>query len=214
MELAIATHVPLAKPSPYTKRWWTPSLTDLRKQYTLLRNRFYWSRNHNAPSCITKKLEKQAWAAKHQYFKELRRQKKQHWEDFLDDADNILPTAKYLPDHTLRSSFSPIARVKTGPTTVTTTNAEIGEALLKNFFPPPLPYPPPVQPEADSLVQIITPPIQKEDVRAAIFRAPPLKAPGPDNIPALVWQKLWPVLHEPIFSLFHESLRQGKLPEK
>lgn len=56
--------------------------------------------------------------------------------------------------------------------------------------------------------------MQKEDVRAAIFKASPLKAPGQDNIPVLIWQKLWPVLHEQVFSLFSESLRQGKLPKK
>lgn len=30
--------VPLAKPSPYNKRWWTEDLSQLRKRYTLFRN--------------------------------------------------------------------------------------------------------------------------------------------------------------------------------
>ena len=95
-----------------------------------------------------------------------------------------------------------------------TTNAEIGETLLKSFFPPLSPYPSPSQStNASNIslpVQITAPPLQKEDVRAAIFKASPLKAPSPDNIPALVWQKLWPVLNEQVFTLFCESLRQGK----
>lgn len=70
VELAIAKHVPLAKPSFYAKRWWTQSLTDLCKQYTSVRNHFHRSRNQNAPSGITKNLERQACAAKHLYFKE------------------------------------------------------------------------------------------------------------------------------------------------
>lgn len=73
VERAISLHIPLAKPSPYAKRWWTQNLTDLRKQYSSLRNWFHRSRNSNAPSYATEKLEKQAWAAKNLYFKELRR---------------------------------------------------------------------------------------------------------------------------------------------
>ena len=56
--------------------WWTQSLTDLRKQSTLLRNRFQCARKYNKPDLAVGKLEKQAWVAKHSYFKELRRQKK------------------------------------------------------------------------------------------------------------------------------------------
>lgn len=146
------------------------------------------------------------------FFKELRRQKKQHWADFLEDVENILSTVKYLPDHLFRPSFLPISRMKTGPTFAVITNEEIGTSLLENFFPQPLPYPPPTHSDNTNnsgfAAQIIAPPIQKEDVRAAIFKASPLKAPGQDNIPALVWQKLWPVLHEQIFPPFCESLQQ------
>ena len=106
---AINIHIPLAKPSPYAKRWWTQSLTDLCKQYILLRNRFYCARKYNKPDLEIGQLEKQAWVVKHSYFKELRRQKKQYWKDFLEDVDNIWLAAKYLPDHMLRPSFSPIS---------------------------------------------------------------------------------------------------------
>ena len=36
---AVHTLTPKAKPSPYTKKWWTSDLTRLRKEYTQLRNR-------------------------------------------------------------------------------------------------------------------------------------------------------------------------------
>lgn len=57
---AINIHIPLAKPSPYAKRWWTQSLTDLRKKYTLLRNRFHRARKYNKPDLAIGNLEKQA----------------------------------------------------------------------------------------------------------------------------------------------------------
>ena len=147
-----------------------------------MRNCFHRSRNQNAPSGITKNLEIQALAAKHLYFKELRKQKKQHWEDFLEDVENIWCIAKYLPDRALGPSFSPISYIKTGPISEATSNAEIGASLLESFFAQPLPYLPPVQlndtNNAGVAAQLTTPPIQKEDIRAAIFKASPLKAPG------------------------------------
>jgi hypothetical protein len=39
VEKAIDKHVPVAKPSPYARRWWTQDLTHLRKEYTYWRNR-------------------------------------------------------------------------------------------------------------------------------------------------------------------------------
>ncbi len=36
---AVEENVPLARPSPYAKRWWTEELTTLRKDYTYWRNR-------------------------------------------------------------------------------------------------------------------------------------------------------------------------------
>lgn len=36
---AVTKHVPLATPSPYSKRWWTEDLTQLRQDYTYWRNK-------------------------------------------------------------------------------------------------------------------------------------------------------------------------------
>ena len=117
----------------------------------------------------------------------------------------------------LRPSFSPISQIKQWPTTMATSNAEIGAVLLENFFSPLLPYFLPAQAEisnnAGLSTQLTAPPLQKEDVQAAIFKASPLKALGQDNIPALIWQKLWLILDGHILSLFCESLRQRKLPK-
>ena len=170
VELAIATHVPFAKPSPYAKRRWTQSLTDLRKLYTILRNRFHRYRNQNAPNL--------SWAAKLLYFKELKNQKTA-LADFLEDVENIWSSAKFLQDHTLRLSFLPISRIKIEPTTMATTNAEIGTTLLENFFPPLMPHPPPSQSEsthsANSAARIFTPPIQKKTYEQLFSRLPRLK---------------------------------------
>ncbi|KAM3537179.1 hypothetical protein ARSEF1564_009900 [Beauveria bassiana] len=36
---AVHTLTPIARPSPYSKRWWTSDLTQLRQAYTYWRNR-------------------------------------------------------------------------------------------------------------------------------------------------------------------------------
>lgn len=135
----------------------------------------------------------------------------------MEDGKNIWCIAKYLPDRTLGPFFSPISRIKTGPTSEVTSNAEIGASLLESFFPQPLPYPLSVQlndiNNTGVAAQLTAPPMQKEDVRAAIFKASPLKRPGQDNIPALVWQKLWPVLHEQVFSLFQSFYDKDNFPK-
>src|SRR5437667_8297804 len=54
----------------------------------------------------------------------------------------------------------------------------------------------------------------KEEVQRAVFDAKPMKAPGPDTLPALVWQKLWLVVQDYVFTLFNTSLRTGVLPNR
>ena len=55
-------------------------------------------------------------------------------------------------------------------------------------------------------------PLTKEDVRRAVLAASPLKAPGMDGIPVLVWQELWPVLQDQLLELFQNSLDKAVLP--
>lgn len=58
-----------------------------------------------------------------------------------------------------------------------------------------------------------SPPLQKEEVRRAIFGANPNKAPGPDGIQVKVWRELRPVLQDQVTHLFRLSLDQGNLPD-
>ena len=57
-------------------------------------------------------------------------------------------------------------------------------------------------------------PIAKHEVKAAVFRASPDKAPGRDGLPARVWRELWPALSGEITTLFTKSLETGKVPQE
>ena len=117
-----------------SSRWWYKDFTLLGKEYTCLRNRFHRAKRHNLSNSIIATLDTQAWVAKQAYFKALRKRKKEHWEDFLDNTENIWQATKYLSDHTVKPSFSAIARVKNSLDVEVKTPEEIGDVLLEKFF--------------------------------------------------------------------------------
>ncbi len=162
-------------------------------------------------------IDSEAWVAKQAYFKVLRKRKKEHLEHFLDNSENIWQAAKYLSDQTVKPSFSTIARVKNSFHLEVKTPEDIGNVLLGSFFhlPPSRPRSIVHSPDTKFLETNQLPgiPLALEEVRDAIFKASSFKRPGEDGLPALVWQKLWPILQHPIFALFEASLKQGKLPK-
>jgi hypothetical protein len=83
---AIYALTPKAKPSPYAKRWWTKDLTKLRRVYTHFRNR---ARTLRRAGIESRELEQQAKDAAKEYHDAIRRQKKAHWNEFLEDNANI-----------------------------------------------------------------------------------------------------------------------------
>ncbi|KAJ0132090.1 hypothetical protein HZ326_24825 [Fusarium oxysporum f. sp. albedinis] len=83
---AINDLVPRAKPSPYAKRWWTTDLTRLRRMYTYWRNQARACRRRGREAAG---LEQKAREAAKEYHDAIRRQKKAHWDSFLEDGANI-----------------------------------------------------------------------------------------------------------------------------
>ena len=94
-----------------------------------------------------------------------------------------------------------------------TDNKEISEALLESFFPPPPEHEEPEQDVEAAFTQLPFEPITEEEVKAAVFRAKPMKAPGMDGLPVLVWHEVWPILANHITLLFKKSVTQAKVPE-
>jgi hypothetical protein len=93
-----------------------------------------------------------------------------------------------------------------------TEDHEIGKELLQTFFPTP-----PACEDEDTPItynQLRWEPIIKHEVKAAVFRAKPDKAPGRDGLPAHVWREMWPVLEDEITQLFMTSLETGRVPQE
>ena len=203
---AVLIHTPRTRPSPYTKRWWTADLTRMRRDYTYWRNQ---ARSHRRGGTRNEALEARALEMRREYHRSLREQKKQHWDTFLENGQNIWQAARYLqPDSA--STFAAIPNLKVGATEIDT-DEEIASTLMTTFFPPSREVL-----EAVSTISILHPlpsaPLIMDEVERAICAANPWKAPGIDDLPAVVWQKLWPVVKEVIFHIFNWSLIVGQQP--
>lgn len=71
--------VPVAKPSPFSKRWWTRELTTMRRILGRLQRRAKKRR-------ATEEEKEKAAAHGREYAKEIRHAKLEHWREWLDDA--------------------------------------------------------------------------------------------------------------------------------
>lgn len=186
---AIDIHVPKAKPSPYAKRWWTDELSALRKHCTVKRNGV---NKASKRGCSSPELEREAKTATNAYYKALNKQKRSHWNNFLEDAANIWEAGKYFEIEAEASSgFANISALKGANGMHVYDNGDISKRLLSTFFPS---LPANLPPSTDNIEyhQLPSAPLTLKEVRESIFHAKPLKGPGQDGLPALVWQELWP----------------------
>ncbi len=183
MTEAMDKHVPIAKASQYAKRWWTEDLTALRSEYTQQRNQASRARRHGFN---TAHLEISARTAKRRYYTALRKQKKRHWKEFLDESANIWQASSYMTDQKSKALFSPIPVLQSSGGIQLQKDDEIAEVFLETFFPQLPPYVPPDTPSLERYNQLPMPELEEKKVEQAIFSASSLKAPGVDRIPALV----------------------------
>lgn len=92
------------------------------------------------------------------------------------------------------------------------TDQEKGRMLLQSFFPQQLTARNPDPPTQGPQLQM--PRLTLHEIRHSISQSNPKKSPGIDEIPFLVWQKLWPVVHMHIWFLYEASLRLGHVPRQ
>jgi ribonuclease HI len=210
VQRALRKHCPRAQPSMYTKRWWTADLTALRKTYTIARNRARTLRRQGRAHPVLEQVAKQR---RHEFHHAIRKQKKEHWLEFLDQPSNIWTAAKYL-DPVATSGFARIASITAANGEHIQDKGRMAKELLENFFPSP---PTPQQSTQDSprrRHQLFSVPLTKDEIYEALTTTSPDRAPGMDGLTTRVWKETWPVLQDQIFALFKQSLHMGKLPRQ
>ena len=198
---------PRARPSPYAKRWWTESLSQLRDTYTYWRKQARRERRWERGSPET---EREARNACRNFHRAIRHQKKKHWEEYIGDEKNIWGAARFL-DHEGGSAFDKVPQLCKQDGTVTNNQKEQVEELLSTFFPP---TPTEIDPEDERIprIRIQHMELQEEEIQRKVFEAKPWKAPGRDGLPAGVWRNIWPAVKEDVVTLFRSSLREGVVP--
>ena len=207
VEKAVFSLTPKAKPSPYTKRWWSTELTQLRNIYTYWRNK---AKSARRTGTISRGLENQAKLAAKEYHGAIRTRKKAHWDNFLANSTNVWKAAIFL------SPKSPLDRVPPlmgADGQLAAKEEDQASLLIDKFFPP---LPEQVDQERNTTIRqpLTLEKLTTDEIYRAIQKASPLKAPGGDGLPALVWKQLWPVVQDQILLLFNSSLYQGVLPSQ
>jgi ribonuclease HI len=193
--------IPTCTLTPFSKRWWNDDLSSLRKEANKLRNNSRKSRNIDDIQLWKDKLK--------EYRKEVRQAKRDTWRQFVSQADerSIWKVNKYI-------SSLPTTNYIPGLENGTAISDEQKSTVFKHSFFPPLPLaelndiPGTVYPHPVPFSPIIT----EAQVKRAIDRLAPNKAPGPDTIPNSVLKKCYPQLKEHLIFLAQASLQTGHFP--
>src|SRR5947207_4436730 len=201
IQRAIAETTPIKRPCPHSKRWWTRRLTTLRRQSNKMRNKYRRTRQDH---------DKKAWRKKaNEYTKEIANAKTRTWKEYVKNMDykSIRLLKRYL-DGSLHQTAIPTLDGKAE------TYEQMSNTLQCNFFPPPPPadlkdirhatYP--QEAKYDPIISI-------QQIRAAVSKTAPNKAPGPDGIPNRVLKQALPCIEIWLQKILQASLNLGYFPK-
>ena len=204
-------NVPRARPSPHAKRWWTAELTLLRKSLSSARNYVTTLRRRGVDARVAHAAY---LAARKEYFRQIEKQKKLHWKEFLEDPQNIWKANRFTR---VASQNATVPTLVHGGVAAET-DEEKANMLMATFFPTP-PEPSSGRGTAKKAsrtgmrkVPQEVPKITDEEIRQAIFRSNPRKAPGADEITFEMWRQLLQYVGPWIRWIYQNSLNLGYAP--
>ena len=190
------------------KKWWTKELTKLRQEANRTGRKA--SKYRNWPEHRSHKERKEAHKIFH---KTLERTKRQHWQDWLEKADDpdIWTAHKYTlaPVGDGGRSRIPVLKItRNGRETTATSNEEKSSMLARTFFPP--------KPQEDVPLHFVYPKpisdidtISREQIKRQLAKLKPYKAPGPDGIPNIVLTKCADILTNRLYYIYKAILETG-----
>lgn len=202
--------VPRARPSSYAKRWWTPDLSLLRSSLSSARNRVTTLRRRGEDTSDAWSVSK---TTRREYFHQVEQRKREHWKEFLADPSNLWKANRYTRIANQTTGVPALAQGNV----IAETEEEKAAMLMTSFFP----IPPEPEPSCNSKKKGIEPtgrvprelpPLTLDEIRTAIFRYNPKKAPGSDEITFEIWRELFQYVHPWIQWLYQASVNLGHLP--
>ena len=152
---------------------------------------------------------------KKSYNKAIKYNKKHHWRDWLEKAEDpdIWTAYRYISTPALDRSAKCIPVLKTTQNGVETTaamNEEKSEMLAKTFFPP-RPMISITNMQRQNFLDPICPMdnITHEQITKHLRKLKPYKAPGPDSIPNIVLSKCTDLLIDRLYTIYTVILKLG-----
>ncbi|THC88516.1 hypothetical protein EYZ11_012034 [Aspergillus tanneri] len=208
---AIKQHTPLARPCPYSKRWFTPELKTNQAETNRARRKWQEScasRGSHDPYSLAlfeeMRCKRRAWT------RLIEKTKSTHWRDFLDKAGegHLWKAASYMRP---RDSYANMPPLTVGDREVTD-NKDKAKVLMESFFPKM------AEPSEDMVTtereEIPWEPLTEHEVYKAVIKARGTTAPGEDGIPTLVWKRLWTHIGKLITYIFTKSLELNHYPKQ
>jgi ribonuclease HI len=200
------SHVPLSRPSPFMKRWWTQELTQLHLQFKSAQNRASKRNSTLAERLVAKR-------AGQEYHKAIQRQQRRHWKEWIKNATaaSVYKAWSCVSQHPDSISSTRIPELKTTGGVANTSQAKC-DALHSQFFPPP---PPAELDDTDNFSYpepLACPPVTEDETTQAIHELSPYKAPGPSGIPNVALQKTANTLSPILTAITNAALRLNHHP--
>ena len=187
---AIQEHVPLTKLSPYTKRWWSKKLADLKKAKEKLSRGSYMSRALDEDP-----VHEAFYQARNEYSKAIHEAKTEHWIEWLEmlDEDGVWTANRMVTGPASDGGRGRIPTLVVKDSTTgrvireAVTNEEKGRLLYQTFFPRRTAPPVPAQQEPYPPAKWEYMPTTDEQIHRAIRRMKPWKATRTETIPNAVF---------------------------
>ena len=212
---AIREVVPETRPSPFAKRWWTAELTELKREKNKLSKLSYRFRGlPNHP------IHAEYRTANQKLYNRIEETKKSHWSDWLENAtpSDVYTANKYINSEPSDYSNARIPALKihnteTNQDTISNDNALKAKALADTFFPPPPPapiipdyvYPEPLKPKGT---------FTRDNIREAVKKLKPYKAPGLDGIQNVVLQECIETIVDNLYYIYRAVLKLNTYPSR
>ena len=218
IQIAIKANIPILRPTPYSKPWWNPSLTQLHHNYACKSRDEFQAR-------FTASWEESKCASNHArktYISVLHKAKAEHWKGWIEEAKekDVWIAGKYAKNPLSDRSRTCIPTLfKKGAdgqvTSELHTDAEKA-ALFTDLFFLPCPHNLPGSPEDSDPnpppLKFTTP--APHQITCHINKTNPFKAPGEDGIPNLVLKKCEALLTPLLHTCLLEILNTGYFPKR
>ena len=202
----VETAVSRTQPHPHTKCWWTKDLTKTMDELKQLRKTA-----HRYRALLEHKVHTQVHDKENTLSKEIKKMKEAHWKDWLNNMvdTDIWIAHKYMSNPGGDSGKTCIPTLQRtdpdGQVIQATSNEEKSVTLTQALFPPPpnestvpADY---LYPESAEKWSEIT----HEQLMQAINNLSPYKAPGPDGVANIVFQRCR-VLVDHLLPLFNTAV--------